>query len=167
SMDKDERQRGSVWPKAPIFRCRAFDDAPYLAAPGRRRRPHHRIRRSPALHHSPATELSEKELNEKEVATVAGRRRQRVALTDRASMDKDERQRGSVWPKAPIFRCRAFDDAPYLAAPGRRRRPHHRIRRSPALHHSPATELSEKEVAPVAGRRRQRVALTDRASMDK
>ena len=30
---------------------------------------------------------------------AANRRRQRVALlTDRASMDKDERERGSAWP---------------------------------------------------------------------
>ncbi len=49
-------------------------------------------------------------------------RRQRVALTDRASMDKDERQRGSVPPIALIFRCRGLAMTPYLAGGARRRR---------------------------------------------
>ena len=51
-----------------------------------------------------------------ELARAASRRRQRVALTDRASMDKDERERGSVWLIALIFQCRLFGATPYLAA---------------------------------------------------
>ena len=59
-----------------------------------------------------------------ESAWAANRRRQRVALTDRASMDKDERQRGSVWLLTPFFQCRLLATTPYLAA-----RRHHRRRR--------------------------------------
>ena len=45
---------------------------------------------------------------------AANRWRQRVArLTDRASMDKDERERGSVCaPKLPEFQCRVLGDDP-------------------------------------------------------
>ena len=88
-MDKDERQRGSVWPKAPIFRCRAFDDAPYLAAPGGAAdRTMSGDRRGSIISHN--------RIKRKGSGEVVGRRHQRVALTDRASMDKDERQRVSV-----------------------------------------------------------------------
>ena len=35
-----------------------------------------------------------------------------MALTDRASMDKDERERGSVCPIALVFRCRGLAKDP-------------------------------------------------------
>ncbi len=50
-------------------------------------------------------ELGRSNISKMESAWAANRRRQRVALlTDRASMDKDERERGSACPIALIFR---------------------------------------------------------------
>ena len=56
----------------------------------------------------------EPKFSKMESARAANRRRQRVALlTDRASMDKDERERGSVGtPMALIFRCRTLAMTP-------------------------------------------------------
>jgi hypothetical protein len=64
---------------------------------------------------TPFAARPEPNFSKMESARAANRRRQRVApLTDRASMDKDERERerGSVCPIALIFRCRGLAMTP-------------------------------------------------------
>jgi hypothetical protein len=78
-----------------------------VAQPGRVADPHCLVLRSKTA------ARPEPNFAKMESAWAANRRRQRVALlTDRASMDKDERERGSVWPKLPEFQCRVFGDDP-------------------------------------------------------
>ena len=84
-----------------------------------------------------------------ESARSSARRRQRVALTDRASMDKDERQRGSVCPKPLIFRCRTLAMTPWVAgaAASAAAASHHRPPRSPGLIVRPEPNFSKMELA--------------------
>ena len=194
--------RGSVWPKAPIFRCRGLAKtrtsrvAPAgAAAPSNRRdrpssivRPDGDVGQAAAPPRRPETDAAiaaaPNRIKRKGIGAVVSRRHRRVALTDRASMDKDERQRGSVWPKAPIFRCRGLAKtrtsrgrppapphtvagiarAPSFAPMATSARPQRRpggprpTRRSPR----PRTELSEKELAQVAGQQASPAGRADR-----
>src|SRR5208282_907034 len=140
SMDKEE-ERG---PKLPQFQCRVFGDTRYLAARGRRRRPHHRIRRRGRSSSSigrpdrPSSSVPpQPNLTKTKSPTAALWRPQQVAgravdgahagaALVRASQWIKKRNAG---PTRPQFQCRVFGDTRYLAARGRRRRPHHRIRR--------------------------------------
>src|SRR5208282_3626772 len=142
SMDKEE-ERG---PKLPQFQCRVFGDTRYLAARGRRRRPHHRIRRRGRSSSSigrpdrPSSSVPpQPNLTKTKSPTAALWRPQQVAgravdgahagaALVRASQWIKRRNAGAG-PKLPQFQCRVFGDTRYLAARGRRRRPHHRIRR--------------------------------------
>ena len=125
-MDKDERERGSACPKLPQFQCRVFGDDPVAEPRGRRRRPHHRIRRqqqrsprSPELQRSPR----EANCSKTNSPTAALLRAQRVALSTARQWIKMSAREGQRAINA-VFQCRLLATTPYLAA-----RRHHRRRR--------------------------------------
>ena len=161
-------KRRNATPKLPQFQCRVFGDDPVAELRGRRRRPHHRIRRhgDRCCCYRPDRPSSsvppQPNLTKTKSPTAAGRRPQQVALSTALRPPT---------PKLPQFQCRVFGDDPVAELRGRRRRPHHRIRRHgdrcccyrpdrPSSSVPPQPNLTKTKSPTAAGRRPQQVALS-------